>query len=247
MEVNTGLVDFRKVVKSFDDNRVLEGLDLSIRQGEVITIMGGSGSGKSVLLRLMLGLLKPDSGQILVAGEDIVPLKESQLHRVRMKFGMLFQSSALFDSLTVADNIAYPLRITDSLSEEEIDRRVQEKLALVGLSEAVNLYPAQLSGGMKKRVALARAIARQPDIILYDEPTTGLDPANVNKINSLIKYLQKEVDGLTSVVVTHDIESAFKVSDRLALLSQGQVVALGTKEEMVNSQLDLVRDFLEGR
>jgi phospholipid/cholesterol/gamma-HCH transport system ATP-binding protein len=235
------------VDKSFDDNQVLNGLDLSIRRGEVITIMGGSGIGKSVLLKLMIGLVRADSGQILVDGEDIVPLKEDQLHHVRIKFGMLFQSSALFDSLTAAENVAYPLRISNGASAEEIKEKVQEKLALVGLPEVGGLYPAQLSGGMKKRVALARAIIRQPEVILYDEPTTGLDPANVNKINGLIKHLQEEVAGLTSVIVTHDIGSALKISDRLALLSQGRIIALGGKEEILSSKLSLVQDFLQGR
>ena len=242
------VIEFKGVYKSFGDNQVLRGLDLAIRRGEVITIMGRSGTGKSVLLKLLIGLMKPDEGQILVEGQDIVPLSEKSLNKIRSKFGFLFQGAALFDSLTVGENVAYPLRVGPAVcdSDEEMERIVTEKLSMVGLKGIEGLLPEALSGGMKKRVALARAIARGPNYILYDEPTTGLDPTNVNKIIDLMLKLQGEVPGLTSVVVTHDLDSAFKVSDRLAFLAGGKIVAIGGKEEILNSPVAIVRSFLAG-
>lgn len=241
------LIEFRQVFKSFGVKEVLCGLDLSVRRGETITIMGGSGTGKSVLLKLLVGLLKPEAGSILVEDRNIVPMAEEELNKVRMKFGMVFQSSALFDSLTVMENVAYPLKLAGELLLHKIEEKVAWSLEMVGMAGTEGLLPEELSGGMKKRVALARAIVRNPNIILYDEPTTGLDPANVNKILELILTLQKNISGLTSIVVTHDIESAFKVSNRLALLAQGRIVAVGTKEELLGSHQEAVENFLEGR
>jgi phospholipid/cholesterol/gamma-HCH transport system ATP-binding protein len=233
------------VHKVFEENRVLQGLDLAIRAGESLTIIGGSGTGKSVLLRLMIGLLKPDAGQILLERRDIVPLAERDLLAVRRGVGMVFQGSALFDSLSVGENVAFALREHTSWSEAEIQARVQEVLGLVGLDHIQAMDPAELSGGMRKRVAMARAIALPPRILLYDEPTTGLDPTNVDKITDLILDLKRKLS-VTSVVVTHDMASALKVSDRLAMLQGGRIAAIGTPEEIRSTHDSVIRDFMAG-
>ncbi len=239
-------VELRGVYKTFEGHRVLEGVDLAVRPGESLTIMGGSGTGKSVLLRLVIGLLKPDAGHILLEGQDIVLLRERELLRVRRKVGMVFQGSALFDSLSVGENVAYALREHTALDEAAIRARVREVLDLVGLEAVEDMDPAELSGGMRKRVAVARAIALPPRILLYDEPTTGLDPSNVEKVNELILDLKGKL-GVTSVVVTHDMPSALKVSDRLALLHEGRIAAVGTPEEVQATHDSLIRDFMTGR
>jgi phospholipid/cholesterol/gamma-HCH transport system ATP-binding protein len=243
--MSDAIIEFRGVHKIFNHTPVLSGMDLAIRPAETLTIIGGSGTGKSVTLKLIVGLIKPEAGQVLIEGEDIAPLTEDQLLRVRRKIGLVFQSSALFDSLSVAENIAYPLREHTAMSEGEIRDRVRETLSLVGLEDLEQHDPADLSGGMRKRVALARAIALVPRIILYDEPTTGLDPTNTEKINELIVGMEEKL-GVTSVVVTHDMRSAFKVSDRIALLYQGQIVAVGTPREIESSDLPLVHQFIAG-
>jgi phospholipid/cholesterol/gamma-HCH transport system ATP-binding protein len=243
--MSEAIIEFRQVHKSFNSTPVLRAMDLAIRPAETITIIGGSGIGKSVTLKLIVGLMKPEAGQVLIDGEDIVPFTEEQLIRVRKKIGMVFQSSALFDSLSVDENIAYPLREHTTMSEEEIRDRVRETLHLVGLEGIEDKDPAELSGGMRKRVALARAIALVPRIILYDEPTTGLDPTNTEKINELIVDLDEKL-GVTSVVVTHDMRSAFKISDRIALLYQGRIAFVGTPAEIESSELPLVREFIAG-
>ncbi|MGH7423129.1 MAG: ABC transporter ATP-binding protein, partial [Candidatus Methylomirabilales bacterium] len=207
--------------------------------------LGGSGTGKSVLLKLIIGLLKPDTGQILVEGEDIVPLQEEELLQVRRKVGMLFQGAALFDSLSVRENVAFPLREHTRMTEAEIRGRVEEVLALVGMAGVEEKLPSELSGGMRKRVGLARAIALTPRIVLYDEPTTGLDPRNVDKINELITDLRAKLQ-VTSVVVTHDIQSALRISDRVALLSDGRVVDTGTPAEIAKAEHPVVQEFLAG-
>jgi phospholipid/cholesterol/gamma-HCH transport system ATP-binding protein len=242
----TPAIELRGVFKSFEGNRVLRGLDLAIRSGESLTIIGGSGSGKSVLLRLIIGLLKPEAGRILLEGQDIVPLRERELLRVRRKVGMVFQGSALFDSLSVGENAAYALREHTAWDEGQIRARVREVLDLVGLEASEDTDPAELSGGMRKRVAVARAIALPPRILLYDEPTTGLDPSNVEKVNELILDLKGKL-GVTSVVVTHDMPSALKVSDRLAMLHEGRIAAVGSPEEIQATHHSLIRDFMEGR
>ncbi|MGH7369393.1 MAG: ABC transporter ATP-binding protein [Candidatus Methylomirabilaceae bacterium] len=243
--MNHPTIEFRQVHKTFDGIPVLAGMDLAIRPGETLTIIGGSGSGKSVTLKLIVGLLKPESGQVLIEGEDIVPMTEDRLLRVRKKIGMVFQNSALFDSLSVAENIAYPLREHTTMSEREIRERIRETLNLVGLEGEEEKDPADLSGGMRKRVALARAIALVPRIILYDEPTTGLDPTNTEKINELIVDTAEKL-GVTSVVVTHDMRSAFKVSDRIAFLNMGKIAMDATPQEIEGSDLPLVRQFISG-
>lgn len=242
----TPAIELRGVQKRFEENQVLRGLDLAIRPGESLTIIGGSGTGKSVLLRLIIGLLKPEAGEILLEGRDIVPLREHQLLRVRRAVGMVFQGSALFDSLSVGENVAYALREHTTWDEGEIRARVREALELVGLGPIEAMHPAELSGGMRKRVAVARAIARPPRILLYDEPTTGLDPSNVEKIVELILDLKGKL-GVTSVVVTHDMASALKVSDRLAMLHEGRIAAVGSPEEIQATHHSLIRDFMEGR
>ncbi len=238
-------LELKGVYKSFEENHVLRGLDLGIRTGESLTIIGGSGTGKSVLLRLMIGLLKPDAGQILLEGRDIVPLSEQELLGVRQGVGMVFQGSALFDSLSVGENVAFALREHTTWSEAAIQDRVREVLGLVGLDQIQAMDPTDLSGGMRKRVAMARAVALPPRILLYDEPTTGLDPTNVEKITELILDLQRKL-GVTSVVVTHDMASALKVSDRLAMLKEGRIAAIGTPEEIQSTHDSLIRDFIAG-
>lgn len=232
--------------KSFGSNRVLRGVNLEIRDGETLTIMGGSGTGKSVLIKHMVGLLKPENGTLFVDNVEITKLDEDHLFQIQKRFGYLFQNAALFDSLTVGENIAFGVNnLRPDLAKRWKDVAV-EKLALVGLRpEIVNLKPAELSGGMKKRVALARAIAYEPDYILYDEPTTGLDPIMSDVINDLILGLQKKLQ-VTSVVVTHDLKSAYKISTRIAMLYQGKIVAIGTPAEIQNTRDPLVRQFITG-
>jgi phospholipid/cholesterol/gamma-HCH transport system ATP-binding protein len=238
-------IEFRGITKAFDEKVVYTGLDLSIEKGETITIIGGSGSGKSVLLKLLIGLMKPDEGRITIDGTDIVPLSEGELFSVRRRIGMLFQGGALFDSITVGENVAYGLVMHRGLSDDEIAEKVKKCLDMVGLPGIEAMMPADLSGGMKKRVALARAIAYDPEIILYDEPTTGLDPTNSNRINNLIVELQ-HVLKVTSIVVTHDMKSAQTVSNRLAMLYRGKIEAVGSTDEMTKSEDPVVRAFIEG-
>lgn len=210
-----------------------------------MSLLGGSGSGKSVLLKELIGLIMPDSGDIFVLGKQITQMKEQALMQLREHVGMLFQGAALFDSLTVFENIAYPLREHLRLTEKEMQERVAEKLRLVGLSGIEGKMPAELSGGMKKRVGLARAIATDPDIIMYDEPTTGLDPINAQRINELIVELQRKL-GVTTVVVTHDLHCVKTVSNRIAMLHEGKIVTVGTWHELTTSPLQVVNDFVSG-
>lgn len=237
------IIEIKGLYKSYDGLQVLQGVDLKIKRGETITILGGSGTGKSVMLKLISGLEKPDQGAIRIDARNIVPLTEEELVPIRRKIGMLFQGAALFDSLSAGENVAYPIREHFRLREEEIRRIVGEKLRMVGLEGVEEKMPAELSGGMKKRVGLARAIAIDPEIILYDEPTTGLDPANTQRINQLIVELQRLLK-VTSIVVTHDLDSAYQVTDRLALLYQGRIAMAGTKKEFETSQIQEVKDFI---
>jgi phospholipid/cholesterol/gamma-HCH transport system ATP-binding protein len=237
-------VEFRDVNKAYGNKQVLRGADLKVYRGEVLVILGGSGSGKSVTLRHMLGLEAPDSGRVIVEDEDITDHPEEELYRVRKKFGMLFQSGALFDSMNVFENVAFPLREHAEMSEDEIARAVKEKLGLVNLPNTEHLMPVDLSGGMRKRVGLARSIVLDPKMILYDEPTTGLDPITSQKINELIIDLQSKLN-VTSVVVTHDIQSAFSVGDRIAFLNKGVFEWVGTMEEARSSEHPVLREFLK--
>jgi phospholipid/cholesterol/gamma-HCH transport system ATP-binding protein len=233
------------VEKSFGHHPVLRGVDLRIHEGETFTILGGSGSGKSVCLKHMIGLLRPDRGSVRVFGVEIGRLAEHQLIEIRTAVSMVFQGAALFDSLTVYENVAYPLREHRSWEEARIAARVRECLAAVGLGGVEGKMPAELSGGMRKRVGVARGIALEPRVILYDEPTTGLDPANQRRVAELIRRLQQHL-GVTSVVVTHELELCFSVSDRVALLKHGRIAAQGSAESMRHSDHADVRAFLSG-
>jgi len=239
------IIEFKNVYKSFNGILVHNGINLSILEGEIISLLGGSGSGKSVLLKELIGLMKPDKGDILVLDNNVTQMNEEALIELREHIGMLFQGAALFDSLTVFENIAYPLREHLKLTEKEIQERVAEKLQVVGLSGIEEKMPDELSGGMKKRVGLARAIATEPEIILYDEPTTGLDPMTAQRINDLIIELQRKL-GITTIVVTHDLHCVKTVSDRIAMLHEGKIVAVGTWEELITSNIQVVQDFISG-
>ena len=239
------VIALQGIRKSFDGNAVLRGLDLEVKRGETFTILGGSGSGKSVSLKLMIGLLRVDAGRVLVKGRDVTRLPERDWAALRGDFGMVFQGAALFDSLSVLENVAYPLRGHSDLGEAEIRDRVAEKLALVGLEGIEEQLPAELSGGMRKRVAVARAVAFDPEIILYDEPNTGLDPANSRRIVELIASLQARL-GVTSVVVTHDLPVCFAVSDRIGLLEGGSLVQVGSPDELRRQPGPEVREFFAG-
>jgi len=231
--------------KRFGPKEVLKGINLKIYDGETLVILGPSGCGKSVLLKHIIGLLKPDGGQVIIDGDDITSFNHKKLDSLRMRMGMLFQSAALFDSLTVEENIAFGLRKHTGLSDIAIHHIVSEKLEMVGLPGANYLMPSELSGGMRKRVGLARAIAMEPEIILYDEPTTGLDPIMTCAIDELHLSLKERL-GVTSIVVTHDLNSAYRIGDRLALHYGGQIVAIGTKNEIINSPVPLVQQFSRG-
>jgi len=233
-----------QVYKSFDGNQVLRGLNLSVKEGEKIIIIGGSGCGKSVTLKLLCGLLKPDSGKVFLWDAEVSALSEEELVPIRRKVGMLFQSGALFDSLTVFENVAFPLRERGGYRESEIRQRVEEKLKAVGLPGVGHLFPAALSGGMRKRVALARAIVMDPEIVFYDEPTTGLDPANAKRISLLIRKLHDDL-GCTTCVVTHDMACAKIIGGRYAFLANGVILVEGPMEEIERAEQEEVRAFLE--
>jgi phospholipid/cholesterol/gamma-HCH transport system ATP-binding protein len=241
-------IRFQKVRKAFGQKIVYASLNLDIQRGEVLTICGGSGVGKSVALKMLIGLLKVDYGTILFDGIDVTKLRERELSDVRRRIAMLFQGAALFDSLTVGENVAYGLEehCRDTLTKEERTERVAWALGLVGLPGIEDMPPADLSGGMRKRVGLARAIAVQPEVLLYDEPTTGLDPINTARVNHLITGLQERLN-ITSVVVTHDMKSAFSISDRVAMVHSGRIICVGSVEEFQAAEDPRVRDFIEGR
>ncbi len=239
------MIEVRQLRKQFGAQPILDGVDLRIETGESVVILGRSGSGKSVLLKHLIGLLKPDAGQVLVDGEDIVPMDERALLRVRHKFGMLFQSAALFDSMSVAENVAFAFRNHRRLTPGEIARKVAEALEVVDLPGTEDKKPSELSGGMRKRVGLARAIVYQPQIILYDEPTTGLDPIVSDSIDHLIIRVRDRLN-VTSVVVTHDLRSARRVGQRILMLHDRRIYASGTAEEIFASQDPVVRRFIDG-
>jgi len=241
------IISFRDVHKAFGPKSVYAGLELDIYAGETITIIGGSGVGKSVMLKLLIGLLKSDRGSIRFKGQEITRMTERQLGVLRTQIGMLFQGAALFDSISVGDNVAYGLRehFRDQMTEQDIRQRVEWSLALVGLPGIEWMRPSDLSGGMKKRVGLARAVAVRPEVVLYDEPTTGLDPINTTRINHMIIGLKKAL-GITSIVVTHDMASAYKVSDRIAMVHRGRIIAAGTPQQIQRSQNKYVQDFIRG-
>lgn len=239
------VIESYDVAKSFGAVRVLHGLDIRISEGETRVIIGRSGCGKSVFLKHVIGLLKPDSGRLLVFGEEVAALKTPELYRLRQRLGMVFQSSALFDSLSVGYNVGFYLYEYSGLPKSEIDDRVSGALRKVGMAGLEGKRPAELSGGMKKRVGFARAIAHEPDVILYDEPTTGLDPITADVINELIVYFASELD-VTSIVVTHDMVSAYKVAERISMIYGGRIIETGTPDEIKATENPFVRQFIEG-
>lgn len=238
-------ISIKGVEKSFGPLEVLRGVDLDIYRGESLVVIGPSGCGKSVLLKHIIGLIEPDRGSIRVKGKEITTMNSESVYELRKRFGMLFQGSALFDSLTVGGNVGLALTEHTDLSDEEIEARVMEKLDLVGMGHTINKKPSELSGGMKKRVGLARAIAMDPEIVLYDEPTTGLDPIMADVINNLIRSLQKKVNA-TSITVTHDMVSAYKVADRIAMLHNGRIIMAGPVEDVQNTDNPAVQQFIRG-
>ena len=239
------MIEVRNLFKRFDEQPVLDGISFRIENGESVVIIGRSGCGKSVLLKHLIGLLKPDAGDVLIDGKNIVPMDERQLLQVRRKFGMVFQGAALFDSMTVEENVAFALRRNARWPEPEIARRVARALAVVDLSGTENKSPAELSGGMRKRVGLARAIIYEPQIVLYDEPTTGLDPIVADSIDKLIMRVQEHLK-VTTVVVTHDMRTARRVGQRVMMMHDSKIYASGAPDEFFASQDPVVRQFIDG-
>lgn len=245
-ETSETIIEMNDVGKAFGENVIYEGLHLDVKAGETLTILGGSGTGKSVCLKILIGLMKADSGDVFVFDKRINDYNEQDWLPIRKRISMLFQSGALFDSLNVRENIAYPLRIHfKDMPEEELAKKVAEKLELVGLPGIEEMKPVDLSGGMRKRVGLARAIATEPDVILWDEPTTGLDPINISRINQLIRRMQKVLK-CTSVVVTHDMGTAFDVSDRIAFLHERKILLEDTVEAVKASEIPAIQNFITG-
>jgi phospholipid/cholesterol/gamma-HCH transport system ATP-binding protein len=240
------IISLRNVTKSFQGKKIIDNVNLDIHPGETFVIMGCSGSGKSTLLRLMTGALKPEEGSVLIKGKDIAKIPDEELDVVKKGFGMTFQYSALLDSLTVEENVALPLKEHTKLAPEIVDIIIKMKLSLVGLRGYESHYPSQISGGMKKRVGLARAIALDPDIVFYDEPTSGLDPVVGGVIDHLIKDLSVKL-AITSVVVTHDMQSVFAIGDRIAMVHKGKIVEVGTPDEMRNSENPYIQQFINGK
>ncbi|KHE92600.1 MAG: ABC transporter ATP-binding protein [Candidatus Scalindua rubra] len=239
------MIEVINLHKSFNGQEVLRGINLKVNAGQSLAFIGGSGSGKSVLLKHIIGLLKPDSGKILIDNEDISKLRGRKLKRLKERFGMVFQGGALFDSLTVFENVAFPLREKTRMKASQIRKMVSEELIEVGLSGAEDKYPAEISGGMKKRVALARCLVMNPEIILFDEPTTGLDPLMGKAIHNMIRSCQK-IYNFTAIMVTHEIPDIFSMVDRVAMLYNGEILAEGTPEQIQNSKDPVIHQFIHG-
>jgi len=248
MSSDEPFIRFRSVRKAFGPKVVYSGLDLSVPRGTALTIVGGSGVGKSVMLKMLIGLLKPDAGSVRFDGQEVTQMSERELSKLRQRIAMLFQAGALFDSMSVGENVAYGLEehFREQMTPDERWARVAWALELVGLSGIEDMDPADLSGGMRKRVALARSIAVRPEVVLYDEPTTGLDPINTARVNHLISGLQKRLQ-ITSIVVTHDMKSAFTISDRIAMVHGGRIIYEGTTKEFRANTDPRISDFIEGR
>ena len=240
------MIQLVDVYKAFGPKRVLEGFTLDVPEGETMVIIGYSGTGKSVAIKHIVGLLTPDAGNVIVDGEAVPDLEREALYNLRSKIGYVFQFAALFDSLTIGDNVALALRKDRTLSESEIQKRVRESLALVDLPDVESKYPAELSGGMRKRVGIARAIVKRPKYLLYDEPTTGLDPVTSAVIDELMVRMRQKL-GVTGVVITHDMRSAYTVGTRIAMLYEGRVRQVGTVDEIRHSTDPIVRQFIEGK
>lgn len=239
------MIELKQVSKSFGNRHILNGVNLSVADGETLVILGASGSGKSTILKLIIGLLQPDAGDVLIHGQNVTAITEDAWNKVRRYMGMVFQYSALFDSMTIGENVAFGLRQHENMTEEQIQTVVREKLRMVGLDGIESLMPSSLSGGMKKRVSLARAIALNPEIILYDEPTAGLDPIRSTAISHLIRDMQEKMH-VTSIVVTHDMKSAGEIADRMAFLYEGSFLAIGTPDELYQSPDPRVQQFIHG-
>lgn len=239
------MIELKQVSKSFGNRHILNGVNLSVADGETLVILGASGSGKSTILKLIIGLLQPDAGDVLIHGQNVTAITEDAWNKVRRHMGMVFQYSALFDSMTIGENVAFGLRQHENMTEEQIQTVVREKLHMVGLDGIESLIPSSLSGGMKKRVSLARAIALNPEIILYDEPTAGLDPIRSTAISHLIRDMQEKMN-VTSIVVTHDMKSAGEIADRMAFLYEGSFLAIGTPDELYQSPDPRVQQFIHG-
>ena len=237
------MIDVQDLYKSFNGFPVLKGISLQMAEGTTTVVLGGSGSGKTVLMKHIMGLFKPDQGRVIVDGQDVSTMGRQELSTFRERMGMVFQSAALFDSMTVGDNVAFPLREHHLLPEKEIAAKVKETLAVVDLHDVENKYPAELSGGMRKRVGLARAIIRDPKIVLYDEPTTGLDPLTTESVDEMILSARERLH-VTSVVISHDVGSAFHIADRIAMINEGRIVAEGTPAEVRKTQEPFTRQFL---
>lgn len=239
------MIEIKNLHKTFNGHQVLDGVNLDINTGESLVIIGRSGCGKSVLLKHIIGIMRPDSGKVVVDGVDITKVRNKELNKIRMDYGMLFQGAALFDSLNVLENVGFQLLEYTDMTIQEINARVAECLNMVGLYGIEEVKPAELSGGMKKRVGLARAISMYPKIILFDEPTTGLDPIMGDIINDLIRYLHNTLK-TTSITVTHDMKSAYKIADRIAMLYEGKIIEAGTPDEIKNSENPVVKQFITG-
>lgn len=239
------MIEIKGLYKSFNGNKVLDNLNLTIRDGETLVVIGRSGCGKSVLLKHIIGILRPDAGEVIIDGMNITQMSDKEIENFRMKFGFLFQGAALFDSLTVGENVGFALYEHTNLDESVIAKRIRECLEMVGLRGIEGLKPAELSGGMRKRVGLARAISMNPQIILYDEPTTGVDPVMGDAVNELIKNLHDKLS-VTSIVVTHDMTSAYKIGQRIAMLYNGRIIDSGTPEEIKNTKNPIVHQFING-
>ncbi|MBF8251015.1 MAG: ABC transporter ATP-binding protein [Deltaproteobacteria bacterium] len=245
-ELSEPMIRVVDLYKAFGPKKVLQGANLEIQKGESMVVLGGSGTGKSVLIKCIIGILKADVGEVYVAGKEVICMKEYQLNEMRKRFGMLFQGGALFDSLSVWENVGFGLKQHTKLSDKEIKERAVEKLKLVGMFNVENLRTAELSGGMMKRVSLARAICMEPEILLYDEPTTGLDPIMADVINELIIHLKKTIK-VTSIAITHDMVSAYKIADKIAMLYKGKIIEVGTPDEIRGSKNEVVQQFIHGR
>lgn len=239
------MIEILNLSKSFNSHNVLDGVNLKIEKGQTKVIIGRSGCGKSVLLKHIVGILKPDNGKVIIDGQDITNLKDEDLDGIRLRIAMVFQGGALFDSMTVGENVGFGLIEHQHIDRKALLERIEESLSLVGLCGIGNLMPAELSGGMKKRVALARAICIKPEIILYDEPTTGVDPITADSINELIRGLHDKLK-VTAVVVTHDMKSAYRIADKIAMLYQGKIIAEGSAEEIQNTNHPIVYQFING-
>jgi phospholipid/cholesterol/gamma-HCH transport system ATP-binding protein len=240
---NPAMIDVQDLYKSFNGFEVLKGINLKMPEGTTTVVLGGSGSGKTVLMKHIMGLFKPDRGRVIVDGQDVTTMARQELSVFRERMGMVFQSAALFDSMSVGDNVAFPLREKGGFSDKEISEKVKDTLAVVDLHEVEKKFPAELSGGMRKRVGLARAIIRNPKIVLYDEPTTGLDPLTTESVDEMILNARERLH-VTSVVISHDIGSAFHIADRIAVINEGRIVEEGTPQDVRKTQEPFTKQFL---